>query len=456
MSARVLLADDDASLRLVLSQALAKEGYQVRATASLPTMAKWVKDGEGDVVVSDVYLGEDVLFDALPGLRAARPDLPVIVMSGQSTVLTALSAAGGGAYEYLPKPFDLDDLTAAIKRALAVKTGGRARPGQKAAEEDERMPIIGRSRAMQEVYRVIARVAATDLTVLIEGEHGAGKERVARAVHAYSARKARPIITVSLAGADATQTESQLFGPEGAFAQAKGGALLLDGVDDASPAVQSLLLRALDTIKPGEGVRVLATAARNLADLAARGLYRQDLLYRLNVVVIRLPPLRERMDDIADLARAFLVRAKLDGLPEKSLDPSALELLKTHDWPGNVRELENLLRRAAVLRPEAVITAREIAHELAAARVTAVVGEEPSDGLEAALRARLRAELAHGQEPDPGLYDRLLADMERPMIEFTLEATKGNQIRAAAILGINRNTLRKKIQTLGIRTGRDG
>lgn len=457
MNARILLADDDASLRFVLSQALGKEGYNVRATGNVATLAKWVRDGEGDLVLSDVYMGDDCVFDALPGMRTARPNLPVIVMSAQSTVATALSAAGAGAYDYVPKPFDLDELMAAVRRALAGGPDAKVRAQTSKAEKEEKLPLIGRSPAMQEVYRVMARVAGTDLTVLIEGESGTGKERVARAIHDHSRRAAAPFVTVSLAGAAPSQLDGDLFSPEGKFAQARGGALFLEDVDELPADTQTRLAGLLHSDDPNErpNVRLIASAQRSLSALARQGSFRQDLFYRLNVVSIRLPPLRERLDDVGDLARAFLVRAKREGLPDKTIDNAAIERLKAHNFPGNVRELENLLRRAAALSPASVITSAEIGRQLGQA-VAEETAAETVDGFEAAVERRLASEFAAASPslPAAGLYDRLLAEIERPMITQALNATRGNQIRAAAVLGINRNTLRKKIQTLGIRTGR--
>jgi two-component system nitrogen regulation response regulator GlnG len=457
MNARILLADDDSSLRFVLSQALGKEGYNVRATGNVATLSKWVRDGEGDLVLSDVYMGEDCVFDALPAMRAARPNLPVIVMSAQSTVSTALSAAGAGAYDYVPKPFDLDELMAAVKRALTGGPDAKTRAQASKAEKEERLPLIGRSLAMQEVYRVMARVSGTDLTVLIEGESGTGKERVARALHDHGRRANAPFITLSLAGAAASQLDRDLFGPDGAFVQAKGGTLFLEDADELTPDAQTRLSGLLHSDSARPNVRLIVAAQRNLATLMRQGAFRQDLFYQLNVVPIRLPPLRDRKDDVGDLARAFLVRAKREGLPEKTLDASAIERLKAYDFPGNVRELENLLRRAAALSPAAVISAREVEHELTAAIAPASAPEgETAASFEQAVHERLTHEFAVAGTalPAPGLYDRLLAEVERPLIMETLQATRGNQIRAAAVLGINRNTLRKKIQALGIRTGR--
>lgn len=459
MSARILLADDDTSLRLVLSQALSKEGYAVRATSNVATLLKWVRDGEGDLVLSDVYMGDECVFDALPAMRTAQPSLPIIVMSAQSTVATALQATNAGAYDYVPKPFDLDALLAVIRRALEGDSGAKLRAYKNKALRDEKLPIIGRSPAMQEVYRVVARVAGTDLTVLIEGESGAGKERVARAIHANGRRANGPFVKASLAGVSATQIDQDLFGPNGKFAQAHRGTLLLEDVDEAPADAQTRLAGLLHASDPNEqlNVRLICATQRSLSVLTRQGAFRQDLFYRLSVVVIHLPPLRERLDDIDDLARTFLLRAKHEGLPEKSIDNAAIERLKSHRFPGNVRELENLLRRAVALSPAPVIGAREITDQLGhPARDTAAVSGE-SDGLESAVSRRFARELAVASPgmPAEGLYDRLLADVERPLIQQALAATRGNQIRAAAVLGINRNTLRKKIHMLGIRTGRN-
>jgi two-component system nitrogen regulation response regulator GlnG len=457
MSASILLADDDTSLRFVLSQALGKEGYSVRATGNVATLTKWVREGEGDLVLSDVYMGDECVFDVLPNMRTARPNLPVIVMSAQSTVTTALSAAGAGAFDYVPKPFDLDNLMAVVRRALAGGPDAKTRAQASKAEREERLPLIGRSAAMQEVYRVMARVAGTDLTVLIEGESGTGKERVARAIHDHSRRAGAPYIHLSLAGAGAAQLDRDLFGADGRFAQAKGGTLFLEDIDELPSEAQTRLAGLLHAEDPSgrPNVRLIVAAQRSLAALARQGSFRQDLFYRLNVVLIRLPALRDRLDDVGDLARAFLVRAKREGLPEKSIDSAAVERLKAHTFPGNVRELENLLRRAATLSAAPVITAREIAAELGAISQPGQT-EEAAESFEAAVSRRLAGEFAAASPglPAPGLYDRLLGEVERPLLEHALAATRGNQIKAAAVLGINRNTLRKRVQSLGVRTGR--
>ncbi len=451
MTATILLADDDASLRFVLSQALTKEGYSVRATASAATLTKWGQGGDGDLVLTDVYLGEDCIFDTLPALRMARPKLPVIVMSAQSTVATALSAASVGAFDYVPKPFDLDALLLLVRRALAGAPDAQARAQANRAEREEKLPLIGRSAAMQEVYRTIARVAGGDLNVLIEGETGAGKRRAARALHDFSRRAQAPFLALSLAGVDATRVETDVSAK---LAEAEGGTLLLEDIDDMPTDAQTRLIALLQGAE-GANVRLIAASQRSLAALANSGGFRQDLFYRLNVVAIYLPPLRDRLEDVGDLARAFLLRAKRDGLGDKVLDAGAVARLTAHRWPGNVRELENLLQRLITLAAASLINAADVDRELRT-KPSAVGHAEANEGLEAAM-ARRFSDLfaAAGPElPPTGLHERVIAEIERPLIRQALKATKGNQIRAAAVLGINRNTLRKKIQSLGLATGR--
>jgi two-component system nitrogen regulation response regulator GlnG len=307
---------------------------------------------------------------------------------------------------------------------------------------------------MQEVYRVMSRVTTSDLTVLIEGEPGAGKRRVAQAIHAFSRRKSGPFIALNL-GAHAGEVDRALL--DKALRDAEGGVLLLDDLDSLSSEDQTRLFGALQGLDGAEkhDVRMIAASQRALAGLVRAGAFRPDLYYRLKVVQIRLPPLRERKEDIGDLARAFLLQSKRDGLPERAIAPDAIEALKAHDWPGNVRELENLLKRIAALYPDPVISAAQVRAEL-----SAPLGEEaedkPSDSFDAAVERHVQTLFANAgpNGPEPGVYDRCLEALERPLLEAVLKATRGNQIKAAAVLGINRNTLRKKIVSLGLAAGR--
>jgi two-component system nitrogen regulation response regulator GlnG len=462
IQSKILIADDDASIRLVLSQAFSRLGYQVRATSNASTLLKWVSDGEGDLVITDVVMPDENVFDVLPRIRKQRPRLPVIVMSAQNTLLTAVNAAEIGAYEYMPKPFDLDDMTAAAKRALAKPADTELAKAQARAVRDERLPLIGRSPPMQEVYRTVARLVGADLTVLVTGESGAGKELVARALHDLGRRRDGRFVAVNLAATPRERVEHELFGKgdeTGKLVEADGGTLFLDEVGDMPLDAQTRLLRVIDgsekAINPRTGrpadARIIAATNRDLRGLIQQGLFREDLFFRLNVAPVRLPPLRERTEDIPELARAFLLRAHREGLPAKTIDQGALDRLKAHPWPGNVREMENLIRRMCALYAEDVISARIVERELREETGRATQGEGPIS-LSTLIERHLAADFASQPDgvPPRGLYDRVLQEVETPLIRLTLAATRGNQIRAAEILGLNRNTLRKKIHDLGI------
>ncbi len=464
---KVLIADDDASIRLVLSQAFVRAGFQVRATGAASTLLKWVSEGEGDLVVSDVIMPDENVFDILPRIRKLRPKLPIIIMSAQNTLLTAVSAAETGAFEYMPKPFDLDDMLNAARRALAKPAPLDAPQTRARAARDERLPLIGRSAPMQEVYRTLARLVGAELTVLILGESGTGKELAARAMHDLGKRRDGKFVVVHLAATPRERVESELFGRDGEtgkLVEADGGTLFLDEIGDLPLDAQTRLLRVIDgsekAINPKTGrpadARLIAATNRDLRALIRQGLFREDLFFRLNVAPLRLPPLRDRPDDIADLARAFLLRAHKEGLPAKSLDEAAIDRLKRHPWPGNVRELENLMRRVTALYAEDVITARVVEREFQE-HAAAAPGDQPAT-LEMLIEQRLAMEFlgAPGGLPPPGLYDRIVEEISRPLIRLTLDATRGNQVRAADVLGLNRNTLRKKINDLGLEPARGG
>ncbi len=473
MSGTVLIADDDAAIRTVLDQALGRAGYDVRSTGNASTLWRWVSNGEGDVAILDVIMPDENGLDLLPRIRRIRPDMPIIVMSARNTLLTAIRATERGAYEYLPKPFDINEVATVIERALqAPDTGNRSTSEE--GEGEENLPLIGRSPAMQEIYRVLARLMATDLTVMISGESGTGKELVARALHDYGKRRNGPFVAVNMAAIPRELIESDLFGHEkgaftgaankstGRFEQAEGGTLFLDEIGDMPPEAQTRLLRVLQqgeyTTVGGRSpiktnVRIIAATNRDLRQLIKQGLFREDLFFRLNVVPIRLPALRERTEDIPDLARHFFSEAADEGLPLKSIDNAGMNRLKQYHWPGNVRELENLVRRLAALYVEDVIGPDIIDTELAETGVPQAASSPlEADSLTAAVDQHLqRYFAAHGDElPPTGLYMRVLRELERPLIMRSLAATRGNQIKAAELLGLNRNTLRKKIRDLGI------
>ena len=468
----ILVADDDAAIRTVLNQALSRAGYEVRLTSNAATLWRWVAQGEGDLVITDVVMPDENAFDLLPRIKKLRPELPVIVMSAQNTFMTAIRASEKGAYEYLPKPFDLKELIAIVGRALAEPK--HKREPEKIDQDGDAIPLVGRSPAMQDIYRVLARLMQTDLTVMITGESGTGKELVARALHDYGKRRAGPFVAINMAAIPRDLIESELFGHEkgaftgaasrsaGRFEQAEGGTLFLDEIGDMPMDAQTRLLRVLQqgeyTTVGGRtpiktDVRIIAATNKDLRQLINQGLFREDLYFRLNVVPIRLPPLRERSEDIGDLVRHFFTLAEKEGLPAKQIETAALDRLRRYRWPGNIRELENLIRRLAALYPQDVITASVIESELAQP-VLAPPPEEKTgeEGLSVSVEKHLAAYFSGFGDhlPPPGLYHRILREVEYPLISAALAATRGNQIKAAELLGVNRNTLRKKIRDLDV------
>ncbi len=468
----ILIADDDSAIRTVISEALTRLGYDVRAAGNAATLWRWVEEGDGDLVVTDVILPDENGLDLLPRILHIRPDLKIVVMSAESTIMTALRAAEQGAYEYLPKPFDLNELVTVVRRALAEPKSGAA-PTADGAAVDEQLPLIGRSPAMQDVYRILARLMSTDLTVMIAGESGTGKELVARALHDYGRRRNGPFVAINMAAIPRELVEAELFGHErgaftgatsrgvGRFEQAQGGTLFLDEIGDMPLDAQTRLLRVLQegeyTTVGGRralkaDVRIVAATHRDLDQLVHQGGFREDLFYRLNVVPIRLPPLRERREDIPELARHFLARAAAEGLGYKVITRAAMDRLQHHGWPGNVRELENTTRRLVALYAEDEIDETVIERELDQPLTAAAADRSEAETLSASIERHLnRYFTAHGGDlPPTGLYARILREVERPLISRVLSATRGNQIKAAELLGVNRNTLRKKIRDLDI------
>ena len=472
MPATILVADDDRAIRMVLNQALIRLGHDVRMTSNAATLWRWIADGDGDLVITDVIMPDENGLDLIPRIKKLRPELRIIVMSAQNTLLTAVKATERGAFEYLPKPFDLRELINVVERALTAAPD--VTPPSAEDDVEDQLPLIGRSPAMQEIYRVVARLMGTDLTVMIMGESGTGKELVARALHNYGKRRNGPYVAINMAAIPRELIESELFGHEkgaftgaisrgmGRFEQAQGGTLFLDEIGDMPIEAQTRLLRVLQegefTAVGGRvpiraDVRIIAATYHDLRQLIRQGLFREDLFYRLNVAPIRLPPLRERTSDIPALFRHFAGLAVREGLPLKRLDDPAMERLRTYRWPGNVRELENLVRRLAALYSQEVIGAGIVEAELGDAQSPSEPPEARSgEGLAAAVERHLKGYFAahKGGFPAAGLYDRVLREVERPLIALTLGATRGNQIRAAHLLGLNRNTLRKKIRELDI------
>jgi two-component system, NtrC family, nitrogen regulation response regulator GlnG len=468
----ILVADDDAAIRTVLNQALSRAGYSVRLTSSAAILWRWASEGEGDLIITDVVMPDENAFDLLPRIKRVRPDMPIIVMSAQNTFMTAIKASERGAYEYLPKPFDLKELIAIVGRALSEPKARRTEsPTDDSADS---IPLVGRSAAMQEIYRVLARLMQTDLTVMIVGESGTGKELVARALHDFGKRRNGPFVAINMAAIPRDLIEAELFGHEkgaftgaaarsaGRFEQADGGTLFLDEIGDMPMEAQTRLLRVLQqgeyTTIGGRtpiktDVRIVAATNKDLRVLINQGQFREDLFFRLNVVPIRLPPLRERSEDLPDLVRHFFALAEREGLPRKAVEPGAMDALKRYRWPGNVRELENLVRRLSALYPQETIAEEIIEAELDQRSIATEKNEGPTEvPLSRAVERHLQSYFAGfgASLPPPGLYHRLLREVEYPLLAAALEATNGNQIKAAELLGVNRNTLRKKIRDLEV------
>ena len=450
MDGTVLVADDDRTIRTVLTQALTRAGCKVHATSSLMTLMRWIEEGKGDLVISDVIMPDGNGLHALPSIAKLRPGLPVIVISAQNTIMTAIQAAEAEAFDYLPKPFDLPDLMKRSARALEMK---RFAPklAPVAREEGDDLPLVGRTPSMQALYRLVARVMNADLTVLISGESGTGKSLIAKAIHDFSDRRSQPFVVAQA---------SDLAGVEGIsalLARAKGGSLVLDEVGDFDDDAQSRLVRMLD-VMGDPAPRIMSTSQSDLQARMEAGGFRKDLFYRLGGVVLSVPPLRERVEDIPLLAEHFLARGEREGGGARRLSIDAMAVVRAHPWPGNVRQLENTLKRLQVTSSEPEISKSEIEAALGGAQATASPrgGVIEGERLSASVARHLRRyfDLHNGELPPDGVYDRILREIEMPLIEIALDATAGNQAKCADLLGINRNTLRKKITELDIRVTR--
>ena len=449
MDGTILVADDDRTIRTVLTQALTRAGCKVHATSSLMTLMRWVEEGKGDLVISDVIMPDGNGLDALPRIAKMRPGLPVIVISAQNTIMTAIQAAEAEAFDYLPKPFDLPDLMKRSAKALDQKRRG-PKVVVPAREAGDDLPLVGRTPAMQALYRLVARVMNTELPVLVTGESGTGKSLIARAIHDFSDRRTLPFVVAQaadLAGID---------GPATLLSRARGGSIVFDEVADYDADTQARVVRMLDMLGD-KAPRVMATSQTDLSGRMDAGQFRQDLYYRLGGVTLHVPSLRERVEDIPLLADHFLAKGERELNTIRRLSQGATDLIRAYSWPGNVRQLENTIRRL-------LVTATET--DIARAEVEQVLGQQPSpepltginegDKLSASVARHLKRyfDLHGGQLPPPGVYQRILREVELPLIEIALDASAGNQAKCADLLGINRNTLRKKITDLDIRVTR--
>jgi two-component system, NtrC family, nitrogen regulation response regulator GlnG len=459
----VLLVEDDASIAIVITAALEAEGFAVARCETITERDALLAGGDYQALVTDVVLPDGDGIETLDRVRARHPAMPIIILSAQNTLDTAVRASDTGAFEYFPKPFDLDELVSAVRQAFGSMASGEA--GETDEFEGSNLPLVGRSPAMQAVYRMITRVLRNDLTVLILGESGTGKELVAEAIHQLGSRREGPFVAVNAAAIPAELIESELFGHEkgaftgavarhiGKFEQAAGGTLFLDEIGDMPMQAQTRLLRALQSgrIRRVGGqqeialdVRIVAATNRDLQPMIAESKFREDLYYRLNVVPIRMPPLRERREDIEPLARHFLQHAAREGLPRRQLTAGAAALLARQSWRGNVRELKNFIYRLALLAREDVIDESALLHLLEQDEATQHDEAFGRSGLDAAV-----SEWLASVRPPPGsIYGQAMAAFERPLFTEILRETGGNQLRAAQRLGINRNTLRKRLSEL--------
>ncbi len=476
---RILVADDEESMRWVLSKALRKKGYTVDLAADGNEALRQVREQSYDLAIVDIKMPGMTGLDFLDKAREVRSDLLVVVMTAEASMKNAVEAMKRGAYDYITKPFDLEVVDAIIEKVSRARDVSHQVSMLKQELKDRyqvEKNIVGNSPAMREVYKTIGKVAVSDVTVLIQGESGTGKELIARAIHFNSARLGKPFVAINCAAIPKDLLESELFGSErgaftgaterktGKFEQANHGTIFLDEIGDMPLDLQAKILRVLqeqEITRIGGSqslqvdVRVVAATNQELLEKVRNREFREDLFYRLNVVPIHLVPLRERRDDIRPLVEYFLDRASAElETPPKQCSDEAMELLCNHSWPGNVRELENTIKRAVILSSDLLLTPADFGGLFDRQQTLHAVPQEQS--LEAIVEAKLRSSMNGVEKLDKGdIYDRVLEQVERPLIRLILEKTRGNQVRAADVLGINRNTLRKKINDLGIQLKKD-
>ncbi len=464
-AARVVVVDDEEGTRWVLRRAFERAGWGVVATEEPGRVFDLLDEGGADLILLDVRLGDHDGLDLLTRLRARYPATPVVMITAYGTMETAIEAMKRGAYDYLVKPMDLGEIAAVARRALGARSQRAERGDPSASVVAE--SVVGKSPCMQETFKMVGRVAATDATVLIQGESGTGKELVARAIHRHSQRAAGPLVAVDCAAIPCNLLESELFGHErgaftGAFTRRRGrfelaesGTIFLDEVGELPVDLQAKLLRVLQEravqrvggADPIEvDVRVIAATNRDLRTLGQEGRFREDLYYRLNVLSLTLSPLRDRREDIPALVEHFLAKYE-PKLGRREVSSEAMDVLLRHGWPGNVRELENVIHRAMVLVPADVIGVGDLPEEL-----VHDLGQNPeAESLDRLVERQLKGFIQALRGTGRGkLYHTVFNLVERPLLEVVLRETGGNQLRAARLLGINRNTLRKRIQALGI------
>lgn len=475
----ILVADDEESMRWVLSKALKKKGFSVDLARDGDEALRYIKTNTYDLAILDIKMPGLSGLELLDRVRELKSDLLVVIMTAEASMKNAVEAMKRGAYDYLTKPFDLDVIDAIIEKVNRAREMTSQVTFLKEELKDRyqlEKTIIGNSPAMREIYKTIGKVAPSDVTVLVQGESGTGKELIARAIHFNSKRLGKPFIALNCAAIPKELLESELFGFEkgaftgaterklGKFEQANGGTIFLDEIGDMPIDLQAKILRVLqekEVTRTGGNqsisvdVRIVAATNQDLEESVRRKVFREDLYYRLNVIPLQLVPLRERNEDIPLLVEYFLAKicAELE-VPVKRCSPEALRLLTGYGWPGNVRELENTIKRAVILSSDPLLTVADFPGLRVQKGGELVQSEELS--LEGIVDIKLRGSFTNMEKMESGdVYTMVLEQVERPLIRFVLEKTRGNQVRAADILGINRNTLRKKITELGIEVKRD-
>ena len=448
----MLVADDDRTIRTVLTQALTRAGCRVHATSSLTTLLRWVSEGKGDTIITDVMMPDGNGLEMLPKIASDRPGLPVIVISAQNTIMTAIQAADANAFDYLPKPFDLPDLMKRVSKALEQKkTVIRSKKVElELPDKENELPLVGKSAPMQGVYRLAARLMNTDLPVLISGESGTGKSLIAKVLHSFSDRRNLPLVAVS------PSDLIDLDGPAKILAKVKGGSLIIEEISDFSLESQARLVQMIDS--PGEySPRFIASMQGSMIEAVESGSIRSDVFYRLGGATIELPSLRECVDDILLLTEHFLNLLEKEGGPRRHLGIQAQDLFRAYSWPGNVRQLQNVVKRLGLTAREHEISLTEVEQALEnQPEMEGSFGKAGTEKLSNDIERHLRRYFdLHGNIlPPTGLYNRVLKELETPLIGVSLEATGGNQAKCAELLGINRNTLRKKISELDIKVAR--
>ncbi len=457
MEGNVIIADDDRSLRMILAQALSRAGCKVRATGTLSTLWRWIEDGEGEVLVTDVMMPDGDTLELIPRIKRKRPDMPIIVMSAKNNLNTAMRVNQFGAYQYLPKPFDLKDLISSVNTAMKLRLNSSPNLKNNLIKDDnhleDNLPIVGSSPVMQNIYRILSKVIDTDFNILIEGKSGTGKNLIAKVLHDFGTRKDKNFLDVNLSLMSLKELQDIFLENFEGQSDITVGTLFLDEISNANIEVQNFILSILnkrESSKKGyKDLKIVSSSRQDLKEAIENGRFREDLYYRLNEVSLMIPLLEERLGDIPELARHFLKEFSNNDIETKSLTKGAVELIKKKKWSGNVRELKNFIGRLSLVSNTDTIDEKITKHELAMitpeeSDLNPLEGSRISKSLEMHLSHYFRS--LGDSLPAPGLHQTVLKEVEIPLINMTLALCDGNQIKAANLLGINRNTLRKKIK----------